>query len=182
MVTSKGDIMQLFIPIGPPAVGKTTLAKVFAKEYGEDGVVSRDHYRKVLTGDRQNHTEEIQVTSICDRILYTRIKHNQDVFLDGCNVEWKYIEEMFNRHLFGEKSTAEKHDIDVKVYIIEPEAERLDNCREWNASREDKSEIVPDYVMDKMMYRYNNFPWLNFSDYPVHLLSFTYVNNYIERS
>jgi predicted kinase len=138
-------VHNLYIPIGPPAAGKTTWAHTLLNGGlldDETAIVSPDHYRQVLTGDMTNQNVNSSVFRIVDMILEHRFEHGQDVFLDATNLTLRDLRRVLAMCEYASGYQIWLHRFDV------PEAE----LRRRNANRD---RVVPDHVMDRMIQRYN---------------------------
>jgi predicted kinase len=89
---------RLFIPVGPPGCGKTTLAglAVDAGLLPDVGVVSPDHYRAVLTGNRADQSANVTVFEIVENIVEHRLTRWLDTWVDATNLgssvdRWKAV-------------------------------------------------------------------------------------------
>lgn len=132
--------MTLYLPIGPPACGKSTLANLLVEGgwLDADAVVSPDHYRRVLTGDVGDQTFNSAVFSICDRIAHIRLSHSLDVWYDATNLTGTYSTVVV---------AAMSRNQPVVCIVFDTSDEE---CGRRNALRE---QPVPDDVMTTMFER-----------------------------
>lgn len=146
---------MLYIPVGPPACGKSTLADqmVASGILDADAIVSSDRLRVLLTGDVNCQTANYEVFSIAHKIAATRLKYNQDVYLDATNLVAKDIKKILD--------LAPSLD-DVEIIISDTSHEL---CTERNNRR---SRTVPQEAMEKFYARQNNFDLISLlAEYPV---------------
>lgn len=146
---------MLYIPVGPPACGKSTLADqmVASGILDADAIVSSDRLRVLLTGDVNCQTANGEVFSIAHKIAATRLKYNQDVYLDATNLVAKDIKKILD--------LAPNLD-DVEIIISDTSHEL---CTERNNRR---SRTVPQEAMQKFYNRQNNFDLISLlAEYPV---------------
>lgn len=131
--------MTLFLPIGPPGAGKSTLASwaVATGFLSEDAIVCPDTIRQWLTGDRSNQAHNQAVFTIVWTVVLNRLELDQDVFLDATNLNQteRYIA----------KAVEHNHRVIVITFdISDEELERRNQIREHP---------VPDFVLDRMIAR-----------------------------
>lgn len=146
---------MLYIPVGPPACGKSTLADqmVASGILDADAIVSSDRLRVLLTGDVNCQTANYEVFSIAHKIAATRLKYNQDVYLDATNLVAKDIKKILD--------LAPSLD-DVEIIISDTSHEL---CTERNNRR---SRTVPQEAMEKFYARQNNFDLISLlAEYPI---------------
>ena len=134
--------MTLYIPVGIPGSGKSYLAQqmVEAGLLADDAIISPDYFRLLLTGDMSNQDVNRKVFSIVDDIILSRMKYNQDVYVDATNLQMSSI------HKYVGISPPEM------PIVIMPSTTENSVSRQRNAQRE---RVVPDKAMDKMEARYN---------------------------
>lgn len=73
----------LTIPVGMPGSGKSTYA---ANNFEPEQVVSPDHYREIMSGNRALQYDSREVFQICHLITEVRLKNNLDVCFDAMNL------------------------------------------------------------------------------------------------
>lgn len=89
----------LFLPIAPPAAGKSTLANLMveAGTIDADAIVCPDTFRRVLTGDTSNQDANGLVFEVVDKVTRSRFQYGLDVYLDATNLNGKGRQDMINR-------------------------------------------------------------------------------------
>jgi predicted kinase len=82
--------MTLYLPVGPPGCGKSTLADALVADQllQRDAVVCPDRYREVLTGSRASQKQNERVFSICNTIAVGRMTSGLDVWFDATNLPY----------------------------------------------------------------------------------------------
>lgn len=137
--------MTLYLPVGPPASGKSTLA-VAMKDLGiitDRMIVSPDEIREWMTNNRADQTVNRAVFEIVEKIATARLERGLSVFLDATNLTDP------NGMLDRLTSTAERHKLDtgpaVEWIVMDTTPT---GCRIRNANR---YHPVPDHVMDRMI-------------------------------
>lgn len=80
--------MTLYIPIGPPACGKSSLGFDLIEQgvIPAEAVVSTDHFRRVLTGSESDLSQDGRVFRIVDDIIRGRLESRLDVYVDATNL------------------------------------------------------------------------------------------------
>lgn len=80
--------MTLFLPIGPPGSGKSTLVRSYTEsgKLAADAIVCPDEYRVVLTGSKVDQSANHRVFEIVNRIVEERLSRGLDVWLDATNL------------------------------------------------------------------------------------------------
>ena len=139
----------LWLPIGPPASGKSTLASqmVNADKLASDGVVSPDYYRRVLTGDIGDMGENALVFDLCLKIMHARLDHQLDVWLDATNTNPGFRSDMI--------ATASLPGVVVVgIRMTTP----VEECRLRNELRD---RTVPKGPMEGLIRQYQNVDWSN---------------------
>lgn len=132
--------MTLYLPVGPPGCGKSFLAQqmVAAGIISSHAVIEPDHFREVLTGDMSNQEVNGPVFSIVDKIVFTRIQRDLDVYVDATNLTTKAFDK------YVELTKPEK-----KVVFIKNDVPN-EKCRDRNLARD---RVVPEHAMEKMFAR-----------------------------
>lgn len=133
--------MTLFLPIGPPASGKSTLVQMLLDRdwLDYDAIVCPDDYRRILTGDHSNQDANALVFELCERIAQARLRVGLDVWYDATNlVDSWYANLIGSAHFFGQPV--------VSVYFDTDDNE----CLRRNAERE---KPVPVEAMETMLTR-----------------------------
>lgn len=83
--------MTLYLPVGPPGCGKTTLAQAMIDAGIPIAVVSPDTLRGVLTGDVADQSESAAAFKIAHEITAIRLNHGLDVYFDATNLSVKRL-------------------------------------------------------------------------------------------
>ena len=80
--------MTLYLPIGPPACGKTFLRhlSVSAQVIKASAAVSTDDFREQLTDDWWNQEENAAMFAMVEKISVIRLRRGLDVWLDATNL------------------------------------------------------------------------------------------------
>ena len=82
----------LYIPVGIPAIGKTTFGKEMAKENPYLILISSDMIRKEIFGEQNDSDSDIWVTNVVLREMQRRteeaLKNGFSVYYDGENTGW----------------------------------------------------------------------------------------------
>lgn len=86
----------VYIPIGPPASGKSTYGEhlVNESEITKTAIVSPDHYRAVLTDDLNDQGCNHPVFRLVEEIIKQRMKRQLDVYLDATNCNARLLDEL----------------------------------------------------------------------------------------
>lgn len=145
---------MLFLPFGPPASGKSTLARQVEAVFGHGCVVSSDMMRRVLTGDASCQSENEAVFGICRRIILTRLSNGLDVYVDATNL-WDTGEFVDVAHKYG-------HNV-VSVLMASSKEEVVFR----NSLR--SLRVVPSDVIDSMWERWERK--LSIGDFPGRVMS-----------
>lgn len=142
--------MTLYLPIGPPASGKSTLARWMVEEghLHEDAIVSTDRLREILTGNRSDQSANNVVFRMAEQIAINRLLRDLDVFYDATNLNPAWYQLVLN--------TAVRLGAQIKMVMMvanDPE------CRKRNAKRPNP---VPEQVMESFFRMRHNFHHPNF--------------------
>lgn len=132
--------MTLFLPMGPPGSGKTTLRNV-ALEAGfpPDGIVCPDDYRRILTGDESNQKASRDAFKWAGVVVDWRMQHGLPTWIDATNLD-------------PVKSWGPFVKGQSVVLLPTPQLPgAMQECRRRNLTRE---RVVPEHVMDRMIDRY----------------------------
>lgn len=149
--------MTLYLPIGPPACGKSTLVEGLIRQgwLDEDAVVSTDALRIKLTGDVADQSANGSVFTIVNRMISERLQRGLDVWHDATNLrgEWRTTAIGF----------AQVHGQPIVCILFTANDA---TCRERNSKR---VQPVPDDVMNTMLtyrreVRYDDLPGYVFTD------------------
>lgn len=139
---------KLILPIGPPGVGKTTFGQLLVQAgvFDHHAVVSPDHFRHVLTGNRADQSLNSVAFGICHRIVRERMQRRLPVYFDSTNIrsEWR-------RALVDAARVSQVPIVSVLFRTDDAKARYL-NDTEW---RREHGQRVPDDVMDMMLERYS---------------------------
>lgn len=138
----------LYIPVGIPGCGKTTLAHQGFGPGADRIIVSTDEIRKeIFTSLKEAHLPDVKERANRDvfQIFHERIAEHLEagraVFADATNLE--------SRGRRTLREIASKHEAAVYVYLFTniPRAVRQNRMRDEDA-------IVPDDVMDRMVQKF----------------------------
>lgn len=135
----------LYIMIGPPACGKSTLAEIL-EETGGAVIVNSDSVRKELYGDESVQKNHDKVFGLCHDRMCQALLEGKDVVFDATNLVPKYRINLIDmaRTIGG---------CDLVVGIIYTGT--LETCLERNSNRERK---VPEGVIRNMYDTLKRFP------------------------
>ena len=129
----------LYILVGPPASGKSTLAKSMS-EYFDAEVVNPDSIRKELFGDERCQDDNTKVFEKAFDLVKTLYYEHQDVIFDATNVvKWRRME------------LVERFKMTFDVIVAVCYTGSLERCLYWNKQRE---RHVPDAVINRMWRQY----------------------------
>lgn len=139
----------LYLPIGPPGAGKSTMGKLMVEAgvFDEYAIVCPDFLREQLTGKRGDQSENYAVFSICQRIAAARMQRQLPVYFDSTNIRPEWRADMI--------TLANAAGMRIVSILFEVDG---DICRYRNASqhRIDLGARVPDDIMDLMMTRFSS--------------------------
>jgi len=137
---------MLYIPIGPPGCGKDYLANhmIEVDMIGDDDVVSSDHYRRILSGDQTNQTVTGKVFKIVDTIVWTRLQHNLDVYLNATNLTAKDLRNVLT------SAVENGQPITLMVTSLKREVIEAQNA---SKHRQNLGTVVPAEAMERMFAR-----------------------------
>lgn len=130
---------KLFMMIGIPASGKTSLAEQIAKSEDAE-IVSSDNIRKELYGDENIQGDSNEVFKIVENRIIDGLKNNKNMIYDATNINYK------RRMAFLQKIKKIKIE-KIAIMVATP----YEDCLIRNSQRERK---VPEEVIKRM---YNNF-------------------------
>lgn len=144
LLSTKG---RLFLPIGPPGAGKSTLGRLFvaAGIFDHHAVVSPDHFRHVLTGNRGDQSLNSVAFGICHRIVRERMQRKLPVYFDSTNIRSEWRKELV------EAAQLNQVPILSILFRTDEAKARYLNDTEW---RREHGQRVPDDVMDMMLERH----------------------------
>lgn len=148
--------MILYLPVGPPACGKSTLAAAMVLDglIPAEAIVSPDQYRIICTGSVANQHENGVVFKTCHTILAARLRNGLDVWYDATNLHPGWSAEAVSK--------AQLYGADVVSIVFDtPDAV----CVQRNLER---NEPVPADIMAKMLDMRNDLDW---STLPGHVIS-----------
>lgn len=130
---------KLYVMIGLPASGKSTIAKEIAKQENAE-IISTDELRKELLNDINSQENNNLIFTEAENRLKANIKNGKNVIFDATNINYKKRRHLLNRF---NKYNVEK----IAILVATP----YEECLERNAKRERK---VPEEVITRM---YHNF-------------------------
>lgn len=130
---------KLYMMIGIPASGKSTIAKEIAKSE-EAIIVSSDEIRNELLGDINDQTQNAKVFEEVERRLKINIKEGRNVIFDATNINYKKRRDWLNRF---NKYNVEK----IGILVATP----YEECLLRNSQRERK---VPEEVIKRMYFNF----------------------------
>jgi predicted kinase len=147
---------SLYLPVGPPACGKSTFVErlVEGSWLPQLAIVSPDVLREMLTGDHSNQDANDQVFDMVNTIVESRLKWQQDVWVDATNLH------VGHRNDLAHRATRAGARV-ITVWFLAD----ADEVRRRNATR---SQPVPDSAMEKMLEAYGA---TRFEDLPGLVLS-----------
>ena len=150
--------MTLYLPVGPPGSGKTTMSRIMAREgqFPESAIVSPDEFRVALSDDVRDQDCNEQVFDVVHQIVRYRLMMGRDVFLDATNL----LSYEVLRTLEEVETNPEQN-----IILLVPKATE-DVIRRRNESRKAERKRVPDEVMDLMFNRFLNFDWEIIQNHP----------------
>jgi len=130
---------HLILTIGLPGSGKSFWADAQVAADPENTIkVERDEIRERVTGDRRNHTQEMEVTDVCFYLVREGLRSGKTVIVSDTNLRAKYRKQWRSMAQATGATYEERSFLDVPVEL----------CRERNAARPDP---VPDEVIDRML-------------------------------
>lgn len=132
------DGPTLIIMVGPPASGKTTLAKHISSHFDNYKIVSPDEIRKELTGDASNQEKNPEVFDIVYKRLIEYLDDGFNVIYDATNCRTTYRMKIIN-------ATKGYYSKLVCICFNTP----ISICLDMNSKR---SRVVPEYVIEKMYF------------------------------
>lgn len=135
---SKMSSSKIFITIGLPASGKTTLAKML-HDVHRTFDLNLDNMRSIVCGDESNQAVTSEALRLRDLLLASLIKNDIDIVISDTNV----VEE----HLTSLVENILSLGVDHKNIILIEMTTSYDECLHRNASRE---RVVPEDAMKRM--------------------------------
>lgn len=130
---------KLFMMIGIPASGKTSLAEQIAKSEGAE-IVSSDNIRKELYGDENIQGDSNEVFKIVENRIINGLKNNKNMIYDATNINYK------RRMAFLQKIRKLKVE-KVAIMVATP----YEQCLIRNSQRERQ---VPEEVIKRMYFNF----------------------------
>lgn len=130
---------KLFLMIGLPASGKSTLAEQISKSEDAE-IVSSDNIRKELYGDENIQGDNNKVFRIVQERIINGLKNNKNMIYDATNISYKTRIAFLQRL---NKLEVEK----IAIMVATPYVD----CLIRNAQRERK---VPEEVIKRMYYNF----------------------------
>jgi predicted kinase len=128
---------HLYLPIGVPGSGKSTFILKHNSLNDSDCIVSPDNYRRMLTGDTSDQSENTLAFNICHQIVRSRLKHGLETWLDATNLKPWDVNVWI--------SEANNYDAATTVIVM---STPLDECLRRNRERE---RSVPERAMRRMI-------------------------------
>lgn len=129
---------KLYIPIGAPACGKSTLGANLAEAFPDILVVNPDSYREMLTGDITCQDENGAVFSICHKITALRLSYDQSVYFDATNCTESRVKQLVDL-------ASPRNEV-----VLIPFATSLLDCLDRNQER---ARVVPGTVVERMWHQ-----------------------------
>jgi predicted kinase len=119
---------HLFIPIGLPGIGKTTVRNQLLMFHPDIVVISPDEIRGVLTGDVNNQSRNKDVFVLANQLLEVYTDHGVSVFWDATNIKKQHREGF--REIARQKGYTLiwiefEHDIDLALQRNNTRAKRV---------------------------------------------------------
>ena len=138
---------RLFLPIGPPGAGKTTLGRLFVQAgvFDHHAIVSPDHFRHVLTGSRADQSLNSVAFGICHRIVRERMQRKLPVYFDSTNIRSEWRKELVE--------AAQLNQVPIVSILFRTDDAKARYLNDSEHRRE-HGQRVPDDVMDTMLERH----------------------------
>lgn len=130
---------KLFMMIGIPASGKTSLAEQIANSEGAE-IVSSDNIRKELYGDESIQGDSNKVFKTVENRIINGLKNNKNMIYDATNINYK------RRMAFLQKIRKLKIE-KIAIMVATP----YEQCLIRNSQRERQ---VPEEVIKRMYYNF----------------------------
>jgi predicted kinase len=139
---------RLFLPVGPPGAGKSTLGQLLIQAgiIDHHAIVSPDHFRHVITGNRADQSANDLVFGISHRIVRERMQRHLPVYFDSTNIRSGWRKEVMEAALLNQVP------IVSILFRVDDATARYLNDTEW---RREHNQRVPDDVMDLMLERHS---------------------------
>jgi predicted kinase len=128
------------IPIGPPGCGKSTLANALVGQNTER-IVSPDHYRRILTGNKGDQSANTAAFQICRTILNERVARGLDVLFDATNIG-------------GAALALARVATQAGAHVVSIVMETSDDVLRVRNMIRPEGEGVPDEVLERMITRF----------------------------
>lgn len=151
---------KLFMMIGIPASGKTSLAEQIAKSEDAE-IVSSDNIRKELYGDENIQGDSNEVFKIVENRIIDGLKNNKNMIYDATNINYK------RRMAFLQKIKKIKIE-KIAIMVATP----YEQCLIRNSQRKRQ---VPEEVMKRMYFNFYVPQYFEGWDD----IQIKYTNNYI---
>lgn len=124
----------LYIPVGIPAIGKTTFGKEMAKENPYLILINSEMIRKKIFGDQNDSDSDRWVTNVVHREMQRRteeaLKNGFSVYYDGENTGWGSRTALIKQvREFVTKIVAIQFPLDTKKAVFQNElrSEKVSN-------------------------------------------------------
>lgn len=124
----------LYIPVGIPAIGKTTFGKEMAKENPYLILINSEMIRKEIFGDQNDSDSDRWVTNVVHREMQRRteeaLKNGFSVYYDGENTGWGSRTALIKQvREFVTKIVAIQFPLDTKKAVFQNElrSEKVSN-------------------------------------------------------
>jgi predicted kinase len=139
---------KLILPIGPPGAGKSRLAQLFVQAgiFDHHAIVSPDHFRHVLTGNRGDQSMNEVAFGFCHRIVRERMVRHLPVYFDSTNIRANWRKDVVEAAQVNQVPI-----VSILFRYTDDEMARKNNDTDW---RREHGQVVPDDVMSMMLERH----------------------------